>query len=230
MAGGGKVFKKIIKVFIVFILIVVILIIIAIVSLIKTGFQVSSQKISNQTASNDLIENLQTKIERKDAPFLGAENAPIVITIFSDFQCQFSKEAFFVLREISRLYSDKAKFIYRDYFNSQLHPLALDSALAGRCAFEQNKFWPMYDKIFLNQENLSLENIKIFASQIGLNINQFNACFDSKIYKKDINQDLSEGVELGVNGTPTWFINGQKLEGNLPVDKFKELLDKLVNQ
>lgn len=94
------------------------------------------------------------------------------------------------------------------------------------CAKEQGKFWELHDKILQNQRALQDADLKRYATEIGLDADAFNACFDSGKFKSEIMQDQREGQQAGVSGTPAFFINGRFLSGAMPFDTFKSIIDQ----
>lgn len=159
-----------------------------------------------------------------DDPSFGSPDAKVVIVEFGDFQCPFCRQAMPVVKEILKDYGDKVFFVYRDFPLESVHPQAVPAALAGECAHEQGKFWEMHDKIFENQEQLSVKNFKIWAIQIGLNSIQFGNCLDSSKYFAEVEQDLQAGIAAGVRATPTFFVNGQKIEGAISFTTFEQII------
>ncbi len=169
-------------------------------------------------------------IESSDDPYVGAADAAVVIVEFSDFQCPYCLQAFPIVREIIQKYGNRIKFQYRDFPNVDSHPDALNAAEAAECSHEQGKFWEMHDKIFINQNNLSLAALKAYAEQIGLDMNQFNQCLDSEKYQAEIQQDFDDAVLAGATGTPTFFINNTKYAGVIPSEYFTLLIDRALGQ
>lgn len=161
-------------------------------------------------------------------PMLGDPNAPVTIVEFADFQCPFCGR-FFVdaFPQIKEKYiaTGKVKFIYRD-FPLPSHPMAQPAAEAAECANEQDRFWQYHDYIFAHQNELSIENLKMWASAVGLDIARFNSCFDSHKYAAEIKKDADDGKLAGVNGTPTAFINGKMLVGAVPFEQFQSVIDE----
>lgn len=172
--------------------------------------------------------SLRPIIESKDDPILGPAEAAVTIVEFSDFQCPFCRQSFPIIRELEKYYQGKIKVIYRDFPISQIHPDAMLAHLAANCAYEQGKFWAMHDKIFQNQERIKENDLKNYAAQIGLDRMAFNSCLSSNKYTQEINEDLQNGLTLGVSGTPTWFINGYKLEGVISLDTWKDLIEGVL--
>ena len=158
---------------------------------------------------------------------LGDKNAKVTIVVFSDFQCsyceKFYNETYKKLVD-NYIKTGKVKLVYKD-FPLSFHPQAENAAQASRCAQEQGKFWEMHDKLFENQQSLSEVNYKKWAGEMGLNTVQFNQCFDTKKYAKAVQQDQKDGLAIGVNGTPTFLINGVALVGSYPYESFKQSID-----
>lgn len=127
----------------------------------------------------------------------------------------------------------KAKFVWKDYpFLGQESKMA---AQAGRCAKDQGKFWEMHNYLFShqngeNQGTFSKENLKKFAVELGLNTNDFNNCMDSAKYEKAVNDALTYGQSVGVNGTPATFVNGKLISGAAPFSEFKTAIDAELNK
>lgn len=171
-----------------------------------------------------------------DDAALGNPDAPVTIVEFSDFQCPFCRRFWKeTLSQIKREYlaTGKAKFIYRDFPLSQIHPGAMPAAQAAECAREQDKFWEMHDVIFEEQEkrgqgtvDLAAEDVKKWAAMIGLNAASFNQCLDSGKYKQEVEKDLADGASAGVTGTPATFINGRLITGAQPFAAFKTVIDE----
>lgn len=122
-------------------------------------------------------------------------------------------------------YGDKIHFVYREYPLPN-HPNARPASEAGQCANEQGKFWPYHDRLFANQQRLSLADLKQHAESVGLYMPKFNDCVDSRKYKGAVDADISDGNDAGVDGTPAIFINGRMVSGAQPLDVFKKIIDE----
>lgn len=160
-----------------------------------------------------------------DDPYAGSPDAKVTIIAFEDFECEFCREAFPIIRELISTYGNKIYFVYRDFPNSKVHKDAQKAHEAAECADDQGKFWEMHDKIYQNQENINVPDLKNYAQSLGLNFPIFSACLDSGKYEKEVKKDFSDGLAAEVRGTPTWFINGRKFEGVIPFDVFQQLID-----
>lgn len=160
-----------------------------------------------------------------DDPYLGSPDAKVVIIAFEDFECPFCAEAYPIIREIASTYGDQIQFVYRDYPIAEIHLSAQKAHEAAECADDQGKFWLMHDKLYQNQDSLAINNLKQYAIEIGLDAEAFNTCLDSGRFTTEVEKDRTDGIAVDVRGTPTWFINGIKIEGIIPLDAFKEIID-----
>jgi protein-disulfide isomerase len=180
-------------------------------------------------------------LEAEGAPILGAESAPVTIIDFSDFQCP--KCARFVKStepEIKSEYIDTVKVALVFKHFPRLGSDSFFAALASECAKEQGKFWEYHDVLYQNQQGensgwASKEKLKEFASQIGLDRQQFDPCLDSEKYKPIIDRDLALVKELNLQSTPSFLIlksDGTEMEvlsGAHPFPSFKALIDKRLS-
>ena len=164
----------------------------------------------------------------EDDPSLGSSDAVVTIVEFADFGCSFSQKSSFVIRALARNYGDQIHYVYRDFPLDELHPDARLAAQAGHCANEQDKFWEYHDKLYLNQSDLSESALVNYAEQINLNVSRFTHCLDSGVYAKEVEQDYQDGFEAGVRGTPTFFINGNRIPGSIPEDIFNALIQNFL--
>ncbi len=177
-------------------------------------------------------EPRRVNVTADDDPFLGPEDAPVVIIEFSDFQCPFCKR--FRDQTLDRIleeYGDKVKFVYRDFPLEQIHPLALNASLAANCAGEQGKYFEFHDLLFENVQDWSTNgDFSKYAEELGLDMEQFNSCLASGKYVEEVKKDLQDGINAGVTGTPAFFINGIPVSGAQPFEVFKSIIDSELNQ
>ena len=168
---------------------------------------------------------------RYDIPFegfpsQGPADAPIVIVEFSDFQCPFCKR--FQDETASQLlaaYPDRILFVYRHLPLTSIHSEAFPSAEASMCANEQGAFWDYHDRIFENQDQLGRELYMQIATDLDLDTANFEECLNSGKYKNAIQQDMDFAFNLGVQSTPTFFINGLAIIGAQPLEAFRQVID-----
>lgn len=144
-----------------------------------------------------------------DAPVKGKPDATLTLIEFSDYQCPFcARHAIDTLAEIDKTYvsSGKIRYVFRNFPIDGIHPQAFRAHEAAACAAEQGKFWEMHARLFANQKALNPADLPKHAETIGLEMSQFQACFDSRRLSARIRQDVTEGRSLGVNGTPMFFV------------------------
>lgn len=168
------------------------------------------------------------EVEVGDSPVKGDANAKVTIVEFSDYQCPFCGRFFQdTLPSIKKEYIEtgKAKLVYKD-FPLSFHENAQKAAEAARCAGEQSKYWEMHDKLFGNQESLGESNYKKWAREIGLNGEKFDDCLSTGKHAQEVKDDASYGAQLGVSGTPAFYINGRELVGAQPFSAFKKIIDE----
>ena len=140
----------------------------------------------------------------------GNPDASIYLVEFSDFQCPSCGDAKPIVDAVISKYQDKLLFAYR-HFPLDQHPFAQMAAEAAEAAGAQGKFWEMYDLLFQNQKELSKEKIYGLAQDLQLDMDQFGQDLDDGTYRDKVLGDRNDGIRLGVNETPTFFLNGQKL-------------------
>ena len=157
-------------------------------------------------------------------PPRGNPNSSITIIEFSDFQCPNCYTGQIVLDKLFEDYNGSIVSYYRN-LPLTIHENSMIAALAAQAAGEQGKFWEYHDILFDNQYELDKESLRKYAKELGLNMTQFNLALDSEKYKSDIDGDIQDAKALGVRGTPTFFINGQKVEG-ADEEKMREIIER----
>lgn len=165
-----------------------------------------------------------------DDPSLGRVDAPVTIVEFADFGCPYSRESSFVVRELAAKYPESVRFIYRDFPLTDLHPIAQKAAEAAQCAQDQGMFWEYHDKLYQNQNDVSEDRLVEFATELNMNTFQFESCLSSGRYADEVIADYQVGVEAGVRGTPTFFINGNRIAGAIPKEIFDALIQSVVSR
>jgi protein-disulfide isomerase len=139
---------------------------------------------------------------------LGRDDAPVTIVEFSDYQCPFCRRySGTIFADLKKNYIDtgKVRYMVRD-FPLDIHPNALNAALAARCAGEQNQFWAMRDLMLAVSADLSPDSISKFATQLNLDMSKFHACVDGKKYSADVQTDVAAAGTLGITGTPSFVV------------------------
>lgn len=166
------------------------------------------------------LEETMKKISLKDVPVEGAKDAKVTIVEYSDFECPFCQSASTtVLPKILKEYNGKVKLVYKQFPLEQIHPWAKGAAIAGVCAYQQgnDKFWKFHNLVFSKQKEITAEKstdqLKGFAKDIGLDTNKFNSCLSSPDAAAKVQNEMKEGTSVGVNSTPSFFVNGLPVQG-----------------
>jgi protein-disulfide isomerase len=160
----------------------------------------------------------------------GNLNATITLVEYGDYQCPHCGHAYPIVKNLQQIFGDKLRFVFRNFPLQNIHPLAVTSAIGTLAAAKQNKYWEMHDVIFENQENLLVNSFSQFAQELGMNIEQFeNDLLDDELSYK-VTSDFESGIESGVNGTPTFFINNKRYNGNPIENDLIEAINKILNQ
>jgi protein-disulfide isomerase len=154
-------------------------------------------------------------------PAIGAKEASINIVEFSDFNCPYCKEAFKINKQILQEYGDKVRLVYK---HLPLNPKSFPVARASYCAGEQNRFWEYHDALFIT-DNLTEENLNKIAEKINLNPLEFKACINSENSRRAVLKDLKEAKRIGLDGTPSFIINGKVFRGAIDLEKFRQVIE-----
>jgi protein-disulfide isomerase len=187
-------------------------------------------RYSSTSARTESLRALAAKapgsgeLASKDDPSLGSADAKVTVVEFADFGCPFSAEEHYVVQALAREFPGTVRFIYRDFPLDDLHPGATLAAEAGECASDQDAFWAFHDELFAHQREFTEDELVGAAESVGMNANTFRTCLQSRKYTSEVQNDLTDGVNAGVVGTPTFFVNGVKVEGAVPYAIFKEVL------
>jgi protein-disulfide isomerase len=181
-------------------------------------------------------------INTAGAPSLGEKTAKVTIVEFSDFQCPFcGRYATQTMPQLLDEYvkTGKVRYVFRNFPLDQLHPLAEKAAEASACAADQGKFWEAHDRFFKNQQALDAKEMQGHAVVLGLDAPKFQQCLDSSKYASRVKADLAEGQKYNVRGTPSFFFGTEVkdsklkavkfLNGALPLQDFKDVIDNLLN-
>jgi protein-disulfide isomerase len=161
------------------------------------------------------------------APTRGDDGAAVTIVEFTDFQCPFCARASTTIARVVAAYPGKVRWIVKHY----PLPFHADAPLAHRAALAadiQGKFWEMHDALFANQRGLKRDDLLGYASRLGLDVTRFTADLDSDRFDAVLSRDMVEGTKLGIDGTPTFFVNGQRLVGAVPYESFTAAVDRAL--
>lgn len=150
-------------------------------------------------------------INIQGAPFLGPENAPVVVVAFSDFECPYCGTIGALFEEVMAKYPKEVKVVFK-HFPLAMHKQARSAALASLAAHRQGKFWQYHDLLFENQKSLSEAKYPELAKKLGLDLDKFNKDYKALTSQQALERDMAEAQTAGVRGTPAVFVNGRRLK------------------
>jgi protein-disulfide isomerase len=166
-------------------------------------------------------------VNDQGAPVWGKPDAPVTVVEFSDFQCPFCARGSKTLNTLKKKYGDRLRLVFKQN-PLPMHKHAARAAEASLCAQEQKEayFWQLADQMFEHQNDLGTEALKKYAAAVGLDASRFEQCLSSNRMAKRVQQDLTEALELGIESTPVYFINGRLVSGAQPLEEFIEVIDQ----
>lgn len=168
---------------------------------------------SGKAASQKVTPKDLQRLMRAGAPDYGSSTAKLTVVEFVDFDCPHCRTLAPILRQTMESYKDQVHFVFRQFPLEEIHPTAIQSAHAALCAHEQGKFLEYYDQLYANQEQRTEADFYRFATIIRLDQAKFDACLKDDKVIADIQQDLKDGLQVGVQGTPTLFFNDLRIQG-----------------
>jgi len=156
--------------------------------------------------------SLKPEISAKDH-IQGNENSSVTIVEFGDYQCPHCGAAYPIIKEIQDAFGDQVSFVFRNFPLSESHQYATIAAQAAEAAAIQGKFWEMHDAIYEQQHNLDEDFLIKLSKELGLDADQFKQDLAADTVKEKVENDFESGIRSGVNGTPTFFVNGERFDG-----------------
>jgi protein-disulfide isomerase len=187
-------------------------------------------------SQNPFKEDLD-KLKTSLSPSFGAAGAPVVLVVFSDFECPNCKEEAKTLRQnLSAAFPKDVRVYFKDFPLEQIHPWAKPAAIAGQCVFRENPaaFWQFHDWIYEHQSEITPDNLKTKVLEFAqtakdLDGMQLGRCMDSKATEADVNASIAQGKALKIDATPTMFVNGRRLIGNYPWQNLQQIISGELN-
>ena len=159
-------------------------------------------------------------------PSKGPEDAPVTIVEFSDFQCPFCSRVLPTLRQVEQNYGDRVRLVFKQFPLRNLHPDAQKAAEASLCAHDQGKFWQMHDAMFADQSGLGVPGLEAKASRrSGSTPRSSPSASRPGRYAAAVQEDLDQGGEAGVSGTPAMFVNGRFVSGAVPYEQIAQVIE-----
>jgi len=164
------------------------------------------------------VETFAAPEVRADDHVLGPADAPVTVLEYGDYECPYCRGA---ARDVHRLldrYPDTVRFVFRNFPVPQLHPHAEQAAEAAEAAAAQGKFWEMYEFLLRPSSRLDVESLLGYAERLDLDTGRFSNDVMGNVYAARIERDVREGTRNGVNSTPKFYVDGQRIDGKVPLD------------
>lgn len=169
------------------------------------------------------MTSLELPVSDRDH-FEGDPSAAVTVVEYGDYQCPPCGRAFPIVKRIQQEMGEKLRFVFRNFPLSQVHPDAESAAEAAEAAAAQGNFTQMHDLLFQNQDRLAAGDLIQYARQAGLDVARFEQDMKAGTYRERVREDLEGGIRSGVQGTPTFFVNGESYEGSWNFEPFLEAL------
>ncbi len=158
----------------------------------------------------------------------GPATAAVTLVQYGDYECPYTRQSTTVVRAIQQQLGDQLRFVYRNFPLTEIHPHSLHAALAAEAAALQGKFWEMHDYIFHHQHTLEDSDLEQFAAAVGLERQQFALDVTQQRSLPHIEEDVESGERSGVQGTPTFFINGVMYRNSWKQDALLPALEAAI--
>ena len=168
--------------------------------------------------------NLQHEFTSAQSPTRGPADAPVTLTLFTDFECSYCARLAPVLEEVHQAFPEKVRIVFKN-FPLRMHRFAVQAALAALAAEDQGQFWPFHDRLFKNYNQLNAQKVEEIRQELNLDAERFKAKMQDPTLQGLIRKDLEEGNTAGVGGTPTVFINGKPYRGARSLEGFSKAID-----
>lgn len=181
-------------------------------------------KAGGGTAINLEPPRQQVDVASTD-PVRGPNSARVTIVEFSDYQCPFCARVTPAIAKVLATYGDRVRLVWKDFPLEDIHPRAVELARAARCAGEEGKYWEFHDRVFASQEQSGTLPIDDYAKALGIQPRDFAECVKSGRHAKAVVEGQDAGTRLGVESTPTLFINGRKVTGAQPFEVLARVID-----
>jgi len=154
----------------------------------------------------------------------GSSDAAVTLLEYGDYECPYCGAAYPIVKQIQETMGDRLRFVFRNFPITTAHPHAEQAAEAAEAAAAQGKFWPMHDLLYENQQRLEDDDLAGYAEQLGLDVARFRRELAEHAHAQRVREDFMSGVRSGVNGTPTFYIDGVRYEGSYDGDSLLEAL------
>ena len=154
----------------------------------------------------------------------GPADAPVTVLEYGDYECPYCRGAARDVNRMLDLYPESIRFVFRNFPIQQLHPHAEQAAEAAEAAAAQGRYWEMYELLLEPSSGLDLDSLLSYALDLGLDVDRFRKEVTSGAYAAKIERDVREGVQNGVNATPKFYVDGQRIDGKFPLEGLEDAI------
>ena len=161
-----------------------------------------------KTAKDGIIIKLILPVSTKRDHVQGPNTSPVTLVEYGDYECPYCGQAYPIIKNIQERLGDKVRFVFRNFPVTQVHPHAQHAAEAAESAGSQNKFWEMHDYLYEHQQELDDNHLRQYASALRMDVARFDDEMAKHVHASRIREDFMSGIRSGVNGTPTFYVNG----------------------
>jgi formate-nitrite transporter family protein len=170
------------------------------------------------------VENFTVPQITDDDHVRGPANAPVTVLEYGDYECPYCRGAARDVRRMLDLYPESIRFVFRNFPIPQLHPHAEQAAEAAEAAAAQGRYWEMYQLLLRPSSRLDLDSLLSYAGELGLDADRFGKEVTGGAYAARIERDVREGVRNGVNATPKFYVDGQRIDGKFPLEGLEDTI------
>jgi protein-disulfide isomerase len=156
----------------------------------------------------------------------GPADAPMTLVQYGDYECPYCGAAYPIIKEVQAQMGKKLRFVFRNFPITTAHPHAERAAEAAEAAAAQGKFWQMHDHLYENQRRLRDDDLHSYAETLGLDVDVFDKEMAEHVHADRVHEDFMSGVRSGVNGTPTFFINGVRHDDSYELETLLSSLER----
>lgn len=174
------------------------------------------------------MESFTVPRVRRDDHIRGPADAPVTMVEYGDYECPYCRAAFRDVRVLADQHPADIRFVFRNFPIPQLHPHAAQAAQAAEAAAAQGRFWDMHDLLLQPYSQLDADSLVTYAEVIGLDIARFRREITQETYAARIAADVEEGLRNGVNATPKFYVDGERVDGKVPLEHLVGMVERAV--
>ena len=160
----------------------------------------------------------------------GPADAAITLVEYGDYQCPYCGQAYAIMEKLQSDFGSSLRLVFRNMPLTNVHPQAEFAAETAEAVALQGKFWPMHDVLFENQRDLSATALLRYAEEVGADASEVASALNDGVVRKRVKDDVESGIRSGVNGTPTFFVNGERYDASWDYESFRDYLKDVLEQ